>query len=171
MRYFRNSSVQISLLIIAALCAPLLASCDKLAPAARKVEQVGKSQYWGYRSDKWEEIDSSYLAAQSYCCGVDTVKDDIRALELFCRAAQSGHKASQIEVARFYTHEAGAGKSTAIPFDRALAYAYYSKAGQDGYEYGAAMRDQLRSKLSTVELERASRLVDAFPDIPCAVIR
>jgi TPR repeat protein len=170
MQFWKNSKGLISLILIAGSALTLVA-CDKLAPAARKVEQIGKSEYYGFRADKWSEIEDAYLGAQSYCCGPDTMKDDVRALELYCKAAQYGHKASMIEIARMYIHEGVAGVGTAIPYDQVLSYAYFTKAGEGGYAYGAAMRDSLGRKLTPEELEKAKQLVAEYPNIPCALTR
>lgn len=149
-----------------------LTSCmDKVPGLIRKGENLADKQYYGYRADKWQEIEDSYQAAQANCCGKDTSKNDMRALELYCRSAKLGHKASQIEVARLYNHTAGAGPKTAIPFDRTLAHAYYSLAAEGGYEFAAALRSELDAKLTPEEHDRSRQLVTDFPNIPCELTR
>lgn len=170
-----NKKILISLISTISLISIIIviSACDRLAPAARKVEQVGRQEYFGFRSDKWQEIEDSYLGAQAACCGRDTMKNDVRALELYCRAAQYGHKASMIEIGRMYIHDlnATAGNSSPIPYDKTLAYAYFAKGGEGGYEYGATMKANLEKKLSAEELERAKALIAAFPNIPCAITK
>lgn len=167
------SSLALKFLSSIILLSILTACVDTVPHRLRQGKELVNAKYYGFRADRWQELESSYLGAQAICCGPDKLNDDVRALELYCKAAVDGHKASQIEIGRLYSHETTAivGKGTTIPYDRALAYAYFDLASQDGYTYADAMKVGLGSKLTPVEKARAEQLVKDFPDIPCAITR
>ena len=149
----------------------LFSACtiDKIPETIRESKELAKTQYYGFRADKWQKIEDSYLAGQANCCGPDKRNSDVRALNFYCEAALLDHKASQIEVGRLYMHEAGAGPKTAVPFDRTLAHAYYTLAAQGGYEFAAAIASELGKKLTPDELARSNQLVTDYPNIPCNI--
>lgn len=169
----KNKKYIISLLLIVLTCSLALTACDRVPALIRKSEQFGKSTYYGFRSDKWQEIEASYLGAQAACCGPDKPNDDVRALQLYCVAAKFGHKASMVEIGRIYSHQKNAvfAPATAIPLDYPLAHAYFTLSEKDGYEYAKAMRTEIEEKLSEKELARSKRLVADFPNIPCEITR
>lgn len=171
MQFWKNSKNLINLSLICGLCILTAACVDLIAPSMRKGEQLAKTQYYGLKSDYWQQIEDAYMAGQANCCGADKINDDIKALNYYCEAAKLGHKASQIEIARLYTHQAGAGPKTAIPFDRTLAHAYYSLAAQGGYEFAASLKNDLTEKLSKEELARSAQLVVDYPNIPCEITK
>jgi TPR repeat protein len=150
-----------------------LTSCVDLWPHRyREAKEMAKTGYYGMRSDKWQEFEDSYEAAQHTCCGPDMINDDIRELQLYCTAALGGHKASMIEVGRIYLHDPKMTiKGTAIPYDKTVAYAYFTKAAENGYDYAASMKGDLEKKLTKDEFERGNAMVQDFPNIPCAITR
>ncbi len=167
MQYWKNSK-NFNILFV---CLLLTACVDKLPGTIRKAEELTRTQVYGYRADEWKQIEDYYLAGQANCCGPDKRNDDVKALNNYCEAAMLGHKASQIEIGRLYMHEAGAGPSTTVPFDKATAHAYYNLAAQGGYTYAAVMADGLAPKLTADELARSKQLVAEFPAIPCKITR
>jgi len=169
----KNTKYILSLLLIVLTCGMSLTACDRVPALIRKSEQFGKSTYYGFRSDKWQEIEASYLGAKAACCGPDKPNDDVRALQLYCVSAKYGHKASMVEIGRIYSHQENAvfAPATAIPLDYPLAHAYFTLSEKDGYEFAQAMRMDIEKKLSEDELERSKRLVVDFPNIPCEITR
>jgi len=159
-----------SAFILVIVCS--VASCmDRVPDVWRKSKELAKTEYYGYRADKRDEIESAYLGAQAACCGPDKINDDLRALELYCKAASYGHAPSMVEIARFYSHKQLGTPGSAIPYDASLAYAYYVKAAENNYPAFVAMRDGFRGEIREDEAAKGDELVKRFPDISCAITK
>ncbi len=172
MQFSKNSKRLLSLSVGLIISSLLLAGCmDKVPGLIDRVDNDVHAHYYDHQSNKYEDIENSYSAAQSYCCGPNKKNDDVKALELYCRAAMAGHRASMIEIGRLYSHEVTAGPQSPIPYDRSLAYAYFSKAAENGYQYADIMKDNLDQSLTADEKVRAQKYVAEFPNIPCAISR
>ncbi len=177
MRYWQNiknyrSNFRSLLFIV--LCCTVTACIDDIPKRLKQGENLARDRYYGFRSDKWSEVEASYLAGKAACCGNDKLNDDdVRALNLYCKSAKYGHKASMVEIGQIYMHnpQSISGPGTPIPYDRTLAYTYFSKAAENGYDYAASMKNDLGKKLSKEELTRATALEAEFPEIACQYTR
>jgi hypothetical protein len=168
----RKSWIASSGFAILAMTITVTACMDMVPYRYRQAKEVAKTGYYGMRSDRWQQFEDSYMAAKHTCCGPDMINDDIRELQLYCTAALGGHKASQVEVGRIYLNEPQVTiKGTAIPLDRALAYAYFTKASENGYDFALAMKQDLEKKLSKEDIDRGTVIAGDFPNIPCAITR
>ena len=174
MRFLKNTKNLISFCAFGVVIFSLTSCVDTIPHRYRQGKELAKGQYYGFRANRYDDLEDSYIAAQSSCCGPDKLNDDVRALNLYCKAAQYGHKASLLEVGRIYSHQTSAvnGKGTVIPYDSAMAYAYFSLAAADGgYDYAASMKQDIEKKLTKEQLERANSLIAQFPNIPCELTR
>ncbi len=160
--------MKISLLFIA--ISLFVTACDKFPQFLRRSENEVKKEYYEWEADD-EDVEAMYLAAKANCCGEDKFSDnDIKSLNMFCKAAKNGHKASMVEVGKLYLNE-NTIEGTVIPYDPALAFTYFSIAEQNGHDYAEYHREKLLMMLSDEEFARATRLVDSFPVVPCEITR
>lgn len=147
-----------------------VSACDKFPQLLRRSENEVKKHYYEWEADQ-EDVEAMYLAAKSNCCGDDKFSDnDVGALNLFCKAAKNGHKASMVEVGKKYLNETTIDE-TVIPYDRAIAFTYFSIAEQNGNESAQYWREKVLMEMNDQDFARATRLIDKFPVIPCAITR
>ncbi|HCR85148.1 MAG TPA: hypothetical protein DIV86_00565 [Alphaproteobacteria bacterium] len=147
----------------------VLSACDKFPGFLRKVENEGKKFYWETEVDK-QDVEAAYKAAKTHCCGKDTMKDDVAALNLFCTAAKEGHKASMFEVGKFYGGYRK-NKGTIIPRDNAIAFTFFSVAERGGFEHAVSYRKEILNEISDSDFTRSTKLIDSFPVVPCEITR
>lgn len=147
-----------------------LTSCDKFPEFLRRSENQVKKEYYEWEADD-EDVEAMYLAAKHSCCGEDNFSDsDVEALNLFCKAAKNGHKASMVEIGRLYLNETTID-GTIIPYDRAIAFTFFSIAEQNGYDKAQYHRERVLEEMNDTDFARATRLVESFPVVPCEIIR
>jgi TPR repeat protein len=146
-----------------------LTACDRWPAFLRKVENEGERYYFETEVDQ-EDVEAAYKAAKANCCGEDTFKDDVKALNFYCMAAKNGHKASMFEVAKLYGGY-DTKKSTIIPRDNALAFTFFSVAEQKGFENAESYRKEILNEISDKDFARATKLISQFPNIPCEITR
>lgn len=148
----------------------MVGACDKFPQFLRRSENEVKKEYYKRDSNK-EDLEAMYLAGKASCCGDDKFSDnDVEALNLFCKAAKQGHTASMLEVGKIYSHESSI-KDTIIPYDRALAFTYFSMAEQGGYDKAELYKEEVLEGMSDQDFSRATRLIESFPVIPCGITR
>ena len=128
-----------------------------------------KRSYWETEADQ-EDIEAAYMAAKHNCCGDNTMKDDISALNLFCKAAKAGHKPAMVEVGKMYLNR-NIPKESIIPYDKAVAFTFFSMAEQKGYQHAVYLREELVDDMTDEEFDRATRLIESFPVVPCEITR
>lgn len=147
----------------------ILTSCDKFPATLRKVVNETKRADWQARSNDGD-VEGAYKAAKASCCGEDTQKDDAVALKNYCRTARFWHKPSMFEIGKLYLNE-GTSDATIIPYDEAIAYAYFHHASGGGNPKIEWYLASLRPKLDKREMSRTNALIEAFPQIPCDMTR
>lgn len=158
-----------SKIALALTLALVLTACDKFPSFLRKAENETKRYYWETEVDD-QDIEAAYKAAKANCCGKDTMKDDVAALNLFCMAAKNGHKASMFEVGKMYGGY-NKIKSTIIPRDNAIAFTFFSVAERGGFEHAESYRKEILNEMTDADFARATKLIDSFPIIPCELTR
>lgn len=146
-----------------------LTSCDRWPKTLRRTENEALKYYWETEADN-NDVEAAYLAAKTHCCGPDTFKNDIEALNLFCTAAKEGHRASMFEIGKMYG-DFSAEKFTAIPQDNALAFTFLSMAEQNGFEHASSYRKEILNEISDEDFLRATKLIENYPNIPCEITR
>ena|GEM_PF-3556633 len=169
MKNFQISKLlNLKLLILASVF--FVAACDKFPQLLRRSENEAKKHYYEWEADD-QDVEAMYMAAKANCCGEDKFSDnDVKALNMFCKAAQNGHKASMLEVGKLYLNERTI-EATVIPYDPALAFTYFSMSEQAGHEHAEYYREKLLNELNEEEFARATRLIDSFPVVPCEITR
>ena len=128
-----------------------------------------KRYAWETEADE-EDIEAMYKAANASCCGDETLNDEIKSLNLFCKAAKYGHKASMVELGHKFQND-NTERGTIIPLDKSLAFTFYSIAEQNGSDEAEYYRSQLLEEMDDREFAKATILIDSFPVVPCEITR
>jgi TPR repeat protein len=147
----------------------VISACDRIPATYRSAKNEIKRAYWETEADE-QDVQAAYNAAKHNCCGEDTLKDDLSALNLFCRAAKDGHKPAMVEVGKMYLNETTPADSI-IPYDPAVAFTFFSMAEQYGYQHAVHHRESVGDQLTDQEFQRATRLIESFPVVPCEITR
>jgi len=116
------------------------------------------------------DVGAAYETGKLYCCGARPKYNNVEALYWFCKAAKGGQRDAMYKVADIYEH-ANLDEGGIIPKDDILAYVFYKKAAENDKRGAAKKRDELGSKLSRLDLERAGILLDRWPNVSCEIKR
>lgn len=162
-----NKYLKLSKVATIFLLASLPISCDYVPELVDKGSNMVSRKYYEYNSADMEIADL-YNAGKSNCCDKDSIHDEISALNYFCDAAKDGHAASLFEVGKIYYH-IKVDNATIIPKDRSLAFTFFSLAEQRDFDQAAYYRTKILEEMDSKEFERATRLIESYPRIPCEI--
>ena len=137
--------------------APASATLGALFARAKKHERAVR---WWTLAAEQGDLESLFNLGQAYRLGMGTVKDEVKAFELFLKAALAGVAAAQSRIGLAYATGEGAA------LDPIEACKWIELAAMRGDKAAAANRERARKFLSPAQLAEAQRRVKEWTLLP-----
>lgn len=129
-----------------------------------KAEEAAR---WGYAANGGD-AEAQYNMGKAFCCGKRPYYNTYDALKWFCLAAKQGQRDAMYEIGKIYD-DAHKEEGSVIPRDEVLAYVYYKKSVEHGNDSAIKSMNNKFLDLNKREREKATKILDEWPEIQCEV--
>lgn len=124
-------------------------------------------------------VEAQYRLGLSYCCGIGSYYNNVKALNWFCEAGKRGYSPAQFELGRMYERSYSNPAWDSVTLrrrparglfpekDLLRAYMWFSLAAAEGHANAQWHKEVVEEQLSLEDRMQAQRLLENWQDVPC----